>query len=243
MNDYLTKPVLPGDIQRLLQSFFQEHALAASAHLPAHNVKQPGHDGLPGFISRPAYQDMFGANPELFNRCLRSFLASSKEMTADVERCIHTNDPAMTKAVAHRIRGAAANIANTELQRLAEHVENGSDSGQPSAGPETLLTTLTEHVRQLGENVKLADHPAIPDSARSEPIDKIIERMKQRLGSNRIAADTDIDQVLAYLNEHNQASLSLELRGALETYKFGQAMDLIAKINIENRGRPSDVLE
>ncbi|MDO6443378.1 CHASE domain-containing protein [Marinobacter sp. 2_MG-2023] len=243
MNDYLTKPVLPGDIQRLLQSFFQEHALAASAHLPAHTVKQPGHDGLPGFISRPVYQDMFGANPELFNRCLRSFLASSKEMTADIERCMRTEDAAMTKAVAHRIRGAAANIANTELQRLAERVENGSDSGEPSAGPEALLTTLTEHVRQLRETALATDHPAISDSARSEPIDQIIERMNQRLGSNRIAADTDIDQVLAYLNENDLAGLSLELRGALETYKFGQAIDLLAKINIEIQGRSSDELE
>lgn len=238
MNDYLTKPVLPGDIQRVLQAFFKERAISIpTSHDPSNNTNQPG---LPGFISRPLYEEMFGSDPGLFNRCVRSFLASSTEMTAEIESCLHANDPIMTKVVAHKIRGAAANIANTELMHIAEQIETSTDSEAPIPGPETLLTTLTEHVRLLSETNSAAVLNVSPDSARVEPIDRIIERMKQRLGSNRIANDNDIDRVLVFLSEHNETLLASQLRRALETYKFEQAIDLLTKIDPEGQGNEFD---
>jgi len=243
MDDYLTKPVLPGDIQRLLQAFFKEHAMtkpAPGSGLDTGGPEQARKAGLPGFISRSLYQEMFGTTPSLFNRCVRSFLASSTQMTADIENCLHLNDPKMTKAVAHKIKGAAANIANTELVRVSEQVEEAADSEGAISALETLMTTLQEHVRQLSEMALAAESPALADSLRREPIDLIIARMKQRLGANRIAKDSDADQVLAFLQEKNETILASQLRRALETYKFEQAIDLLTKIDSESQGSQSN---
>ena len=238
MDDYLTKPVLPGDIQRLLQAFFKEHATTRPIPASAKSTSQPEHTaktGLPGFISQPLYQTMFGADPALFNRCMRSFLASSTEMTADIERCLQLNDPRETKAIAHKIKGAAANIANTELVSVAERVEKAAESDQSIPGPEALLTTLQEHVQLLSEMAWTTEPPALADNIRREPINHTITRMAQRLGNNRIASDSDIDRVLEFLRENNETILASRLSRALETYKFKEATDLLSKIEPESQ--------
>ena len=238
MDDYLTKPVLPGDIQRLLQAFFKEHATTRPIPASAKSTSQPEHTaktGLPGFISQPLYQTMFGADPALFNRCMRSFLASSTEMTADIERCLQLNDPRETKAIAHKIKGAAANIANTELVSVAEQVEKAAESDQSIPGPEALLTTLQEHVQLLSEMAWTTEPPALADNIRREPINHTITRMAQRLGNNRIASDSDIDRVLEFLRENNETILASRLSRALETYKFKEATDLLSKIEPESQ--------
>lgn len=238
MDDYLTKPVLPGDIQRLLQAFFKEHAttraIPASADA-ASRTENSLDTGLPGFISQRLYQDMFGANPALFDRCMRSFLASSTEMIADIERCLQFNDPKETKAIAHKIKGAAANIANTKLASVAERVEKAAEAGHSIPGPETLMTTLLEHVQLLSELAWSIEPPMLVDSIRQEPINHIVTRMAQRLVSNRLASDSDIDQVLAFLHENNETILASRLRRSLETYKFKEAIDLLSKIESESQ--------
>ena len=233
MNDYLTKPVLPGDIQRLLQAFFKEHTTSRPVPGTAHEAHRPEstpETRLPDFISRSAYQDMFGADPDLFNRCMRSFLASSTEMAADIERCLNLDDPQTTRAIAHKIKGAAANIANTELVSVAERAEKAAESGQSRPGAELLLATLTEHVQQLSEIAWASKAPVLADNIRRESIHHVIARMAQRLGSNRIASDADIDQVLEFLSERNETILASRLRRALEIYKFKEAIDLLSKI-------------
>jgi len=243
MDDYLTKPVLPGDIQRLLQAFFKEHVMTQPVPDSNNNTdgpEQAHQPGLPDFISHSVYQEMFGADPSLFNRCVRSFVASSTQMTAEIENCRLLNDPKMTKAVAHKIKGAAANIADTELVRISAQVEKAIDTGESALGTETLLTTLTEHVRQLSEMTFIDETPRLTDSARREPISHIIARMTQRLGSNRIARDSDIDQVLQFLRENGETILASQLAQALETYKFEQAINLLAKIKSKSQGSQSD---
>lgn len=239
MNDYLTKPVLPGDIQRLLQAFFKEHAASNQLSPPAeatNPLNQTSDVELPNFISRSAHQTLFGADPALFNRCLRSFLASSTEMIAALKHCLQHNDPAATKAIAHKVKGAAANIADTELARVADEVEKATESGNSAPGPDVLLATLVEHARQLSEVTSAAESTASADTKMSDPLNQVIERMIQRLSGNRIASDSDIDQVLEYLRENGETSVATRLRRALETYKFSEATDLLSKIKPECQG-------
>ncbi|MCK0162392.1 CHASE domain-containing protein [Marinobacter sp. S6332] len=239
MNDYLTKPVLPGDIQRLLQAFFKGHAASNQLSPPADATNPPNQTSeveLPDFISHSTYQTMFEATPGLFNRCLRSFLASSTEMITALEHCVKQNDPAATKAIAHKVKGAAANIADTELARVADKVEKAAESGHSVPGPEVLLATLVEHVQQLYEITSTAESPTLADNKMSDPVNQIIERMMQRLSGNRIASDSDIDQVLEFLRENGETALASRLCRALETYKFSEATDLLLKIKSDSRG-------
>jgi len=243
MNDYLTKPVLPGDIQRLLQAFFKEYA--STSQTPASNRVRPRVEPAPGtrlpdFISHSVYRDMFGDAPDLFSRCMRSFLASSTEIITDIERCLQLDDPRATRAIAHKVKGAAANIADTELARVAERAEKAAESGPSTPCAEALLTTLTEHVRQLSEIVWAEKVLAMPGNIRKEPVSDVISRMTQRLGSNRIANDDDIRHVLDFLSNTNQTAIASRLRLSLETYKFKEAVDLLTKIESESQDSQPD---
>ncbi|WP_417512590.1 CHASE domain-containing protein [Marinobacter sp.] len=243
MDDYLTKPVLPGDIQRLLQAFFKAHAMAKPLPGSGDDANRPEYTRnpeLPGFISPSLYQEMFGADPDLFKRCVRSFLASSRQMMTDVENCLQLEDQKSTKAIAHKIRGAAANIADKELMQLAEEVESATDSEPAVRGLERLLTMLTEHIQKLLATAGAATHPTLADNIQREPIDRIIARMMQRLGANRIARDSDVAQVLEFLHATNETALASQLCQAIETYKFEQAVDLLMKIDPDSPGRQPD---
>ncbi|MBU2872572.1 CHASE domain-containing protein [Marinobacter salexigens] len=243
MNDYLTKPVLPGDIQRLLQAFFKEHADSSQLSAPADAVSpsnQTSEAKLPDFISRSAYQVMFGSDPAFFNRCLRSFLASSTEMIADLKRCVQHSDPAAVKLIAHKIKGAAANIADTELASIAGQTEKAAEQGQSEPNAEELLATLLEHAQQLSQIAGPEEAPTPANNKATEPVTQVIARMAQRLAGNRIASDGDIDQVLEFLRENDETTLASRLRRALETYKFREATDLLSKIKADGRGNQPD---
>ncbi|WP_161494480.1 CHASE domain-containing protein [Marinobacter salexigens] len=243
MDDYLTKPVLPGDIQRLLQAFFKSHAVAnpePDSGVDANEPEYTRNSELPGFISRSLYQEMFGADPDLFARCVRSFLASSTQMITDIESCLHLDDENSTKAIAHKIRGAAANIADKELMQLAEEIELAPGPEPAVRGLKRLLTMLMEHVEKLSATADATKLPALADNIEREPIKRIIARMMQRLSANRIARDSDITQVLEFLNAINETNLASQLRQAIETYKFEQAVDLLIKIDPDSPGRQPD---
>ncbi|WP_372966175.1 CHASE domain-containing protein [Marinobacter sp.] len=237
MDDFLTKPVLPRDIQRLLQSFFKQDVTALSAPPSDSKSEQTDAYRLPDFISRPLHQKMFGMDPDLFHRCVRSFLASSIQMQTDIENSLHLNDPKITHAVTHKIKGAASNIANLELVQLCEQIDKALDAGESEPSPDMLLTTLIEHTRQLSEMTFSEESLEPTGQIRSEPVNHIIARMTQRLSANRIAPDSDIDQVLEYLRKTNKGTLASQLRQALDTYNFSEALELLGMIDRENKNR------
>jgi CheY-like chemotaxis protein len=141
MEAYLTKPVLPGDIELLLREYFSEQVGfggAESAATPESSL--PDAPSLPGFISRDHYKALFSHDPALFWRCVRSFLASSRDMIEGLDQCLQSRDEEQLREVAHRIKGASANLADARLQDLAGHVEqSGLSGGVDSPQPERLL--------------------------------------------------------------------------------------------------------
>lgn len=145
------------------------------------------------------------------------------------------SDPSATKAIAHKIKGAAANIADTELASIAGQVEKAAEQGLSAPGADVLLATLLEHVQQLSQIAEAAEAPSPADKKSAQSIHLVIARMVQRLSGNRIASDDDIEQVLGFLRENNETDLASSLRRALETYKFNEATGLLSKIESASR--------
>lgn len=222
MQDYLTKPVVPKDIQLLLETYFEDRRSVVYTPEVADDTEVPV-SGMPEFISRQAYDRLFSDDQALFTRCVRSFIASSAEMVADVRRATRAED---ARHMAHKIKGAAASIADTELALVAGQVENATEDSTSLSMLPQLLNLLLDHGRRLEQHFGLISsggHTAETDAE----LQTVLSRVKTKLGGNRIAEDEDLRMILNHLIASSQMTLANQLRQALEVYDFQLALALL----------------
>jgi len=184
---------------------------------------------MPDFISRQAYDRLFSDDQALFTRCVRSFIASSAEMVADVRKATLVED---ARHMAHKIKGAAASIADTELAQVAGLIENAQEDHTSLSMLPQLLNLILEHSRRLEQHFGLiasGDNVAETDAE----LQIVLSRVKTKLGGNRIAEDEDLRVILNHLIASGEMKLANQLRQALEVYDFPLALTLLDDVPLE----------
>lgn len=228
MADYLTKPVVPEDIQLLLETYFEDRK--SVVYIPeAADDTVASVVGVPEFISREAYDRLFGNDHGLFIRCARSFIASAVDMVAEAREAVRIEDARHT---AHKIKGAAASIADSELALEAGKVENGLEGEAllPMLNP--VVSLLRDHSRRLEEHIQLvmgAENVEVPGTELHE----VLSRVRTKLSGNRIARDADLRVILNHLVANSSMELANRLRQALEVYDFQKALALLDDVSTE----------
>ena len=225
MDDYLTKPVVPRDIRLLLETYFTAENPEAEVK-PAGAAGQPDSPGLPEFIDPEAYQSLFAHDPELFLRCARSFVASAADMMVEAHSC--TDLESITR-LGHKIRGAAANIADTSLAEQARQVEMSEHEEAARPALLALTETVSDHARRL-EQVTASERNEDTAAPAPETVRVAVERVRSVLSRNRIADDRDVEVIMGHLNGQGRADRAGRLRQALEAYEFEQALALLDDI-------------
>jgi len=225
MQDYLTKPVVPGDIQLLLETLFEP---GTSEHPePPKQPEPPDADSqLPAFISRQAYQRIFGDEPALFDRCARSFVASAGDMALEAHGCKDLKD---VWKLAHKVKGAAANLGDLQLESLAAKVEQAEDFNSAQHELSELVSLVQSHAEALETAVpqkRRTEH--LP--AASEEVRKALEQVRAKLIRNRIADDALVDMIIEYLIKQERPKLAAQIRQHVEAYDFSEAVTLLDKI-------------
>ncbi|WP_278366712.1 CHASE domain-containing protein [Marinobacter salarius] len=234
MQDYLTKPVVPKDIQLLLETYFEDrrsvvYTPEVSDESEVSDDTEVAVTDMPDFISRQAYDRLFSDDQALFTRCVRSFIASSAEMVADVRKATLAED---ARHMAHKIKGAAASIADTELAQVAGLIENAQEDHTSLSILPQLLNLLLEHSRRLEQHFGLiasGDNVAETDAE----LQIVLSRVKTKLGGNRIAEDEDLRVILNHLIASGEMKLANQLRQALEVYDFPLALALLDDVPLE----------
>lgn len=230
MKEYLTKPVIPEHIRGLLERRFQDHQVWERTGPDAAPPEADGH-ALPPFVNVEVYQQLFGHDESLFARCVRSFLASVDGMLAEARQAAR---PEAIRGIAHKIRGAAANIADTPLSALAGDVEEGGNQGDLPARLEALAEMLDEHRRWLALCVPEPEAEGV-SGADSALLAVAVARVKQKLSGHRIADDYDLGIIFRQLAALGQDELSRSFRHALDVYDFDEALALLTEVP---HGRP-----
>lgn len=225
MEDYMTKPVVPKDIRLLLETYFNDHRETA---LKPDSVKKAVGKGdhLPDCLSPDAYDQLFGSEPDLFKRCMRSFLASAPDLLEGIRVCSDAN---AIRELAHKIRGAAGNIADPELAQLAGQIEQTADDEKVAYLKENLEAMLAEHVRQLDATYGV-DEIQTGGAIDEMMLEKALQQVTGKLKGNRIADDEDLKVILNHLLEEGQHGMAVKLRKTLEVYDFRQALVLLDEI-------------
>lgn len=231
MEDYLTKPVVPSDIQLLLETFF-EPGRTERSELPKTTEPVDVDSQLPAFISRPAYQRLFGDEPGLFDRCARSFVASAGDIAIEAHGCKDLKD---IWKLAHKVKGAAANLGDLQLESLASQVEEAEDFSIAQQELSELVSLIKSHAETLE-----AAFPRNPENQHmptaSDDVRKALEQVRAKLTRSRIPDDALVDVIIGHLIQQDRPKLAAQLRQHLEAYDFGEAITLLDKIIVKELG-------
>jgi CheY-like chemotaxis protein/anti-sigma regulatory factor (Ser/Thr protein kinase) len=135
MNDHVGKPI---DLNELFTAL-RRHVRIAHA-VPDAAPSDAAGDALPG-IDIAAGVRRLGGRRSAFDHVLGVFRSSIGDPAGEIAAALNAGDRTAATQLAHRLRGAAGNVAATKLAGIAERIETTLKAG---ADPAALLDQLRE---------------------------------------------------------------------------------------------------
>jgi len=135
MDDYLTKPLDPGELARMLARWMPRSVVSETcpAAVPAEIAKA----GLPrDGIDFPSLLRRCMGKRDLAARLVQKFLIQAGADVQDLEVAIREQDAVRLRMVAHRIKGSAANVSAEAVREIASHLEILGRDGNLAPAPE-----------------------------------------------------------------------------------------------------------
>ena len=146
MNDFLTKPINPDELWRMLLKWIQPpKVLLSAAASPAPAASQiAGGDlpeGIAGLNVRVGLGHMMGKKP-LYLTMLRKYAAGQSTCVQNIRDALHAQDLATAQRVAHTLKGVSGTIGATQVAASAAAVEHAIRERCPETEIELALTEL-----------------------------------------------------------------------------------------------------
>ena len=125
MNDYLSKPVLKADLERMLEKWVQHqpYAPAAAGTNPA--VPMSNDQPILDKSVIASLRELGGADdPGLFIELVNLFLADTPERMRTLSEALDSKDPTALERSAHALKSSAANLGALGLSTLFRDIES-----------------------------------------------------------------------------------------------------------------------
>jgi CheY-like chemotaxis protein/HPt (histidine-containing phosphotransfer) domain-containing protein len=152
MNDYIAKPIRVEQVRQVLANWSRNDG--PSSGDDATTVIAP--DPIPGTASAELPLDIaealinLGQDRELLAEVVAVFVETIPDLLQDLRRACDQSDAQGVEAVAHSLKGSAANICAEPTRRVAERIEELGRQGAPQAAS-ALLVELETHLDRLQE--------------------------------------------------------------------------------------------
>jgi signal transduction histidine kinase/DNA-binding response OmpR family regulator/HPt (histidine-containing phosphotransfer) domain-containing protein len=145
MNDYVSKPISQQTLFAAISRWSGSGTQREHHHPPGQ--AKPGGAEVP--INKDEAMERLGGDPELFREVLGIFLEDSREHVALLRRGLDNQDCQGARRAAHRIKGAAANLAAVSVQKAASALETASRDNDLYRARETLVV-LERELERVG---------------------------------------------------------------------------------------------
>ena len=156
MNDYVSKPISPAALADAMDRALSGTGAAHAPEAPASQLPLTGSgdraDAAPAVLNYPALLERLGDDHELAASLLSQFLDSLPTKTVQLEQGWAASDLAAVQAVAHEMKGAAANLECTALGPLFSRIDAAAKQGRIEDIP-VLLSDLPRQIALLKEAV------------------------------------------------------------------------------------------
>jgi len=147
MDDYVTKPIRPEDIRRVLRQWAPRDRRHDGAPPPLATAAEPlgiPEDTAPAPIDTNQALLNLGGDAGLLKEIMTIFLESLPELMADLHQAHRSADHERLCAIAHGLKGSASNICAESIRQTAAHIEQVTDASEHLVSQ--LLATLEQQI-------------------------------------------------------------------------------------------------
>ncbi len=126
MDDYVSKPILPEELRRVVEASM----VWARDQQAAHGRRE---DAYLDMEIIEMLEEVFHAEPAKLGELMREFLAESASRVDVISVAVESGDFAKVISVAHKLKGAAAGVGAKDLARVAYRAKCAGYDGNAAA--------------------------------------------------------------------------------------------------------------
>lgn len=249
MNDHISKPIRVAEMFATMSKWITpsdptlrpDVATDTGYEEAEHEPQQ--FDGLYGIDIRLGLKTTQD-NPTLFRKLLVKFRDGYADFAADFQAAQQSDDVTAATRLAHTLKGLAGNIGATNLQKLAEQLEQACVAGEEESVVQERLVSVLSELSLVRESLTslTQEKPSTTQSAQTGPMDmKRIHELTTHLLALLKDDDTDAADVLEQLEtemaDAQYQPLLKRIQDAIGEYDFEQGVEalqeLAAALNIE----------
>ncbi|MCU0573587.1 MAG: response regulator [Syntrophobacteraceae bacterium] len=165
MDDYITKPLDPAELDRTLRKWLPD------GNLPRGRQSAPAVSSLKGeeqeqIIDYPSLLERCMGKQDLAEKLIRMFLENGRDNLRKLDSAVRSKDPATTATIAHGLKGAAGSVSATAVWEVAARLEAEARENNLDDAP-ALLEKLREHLQIL--RLSLDGESEIPERPEEAP--------------------------------------------------------------------------
>jgi HPt (histidine-containing phosphotransfer) domain-containing protein len=164
MDEYLTKPIEPAELLRVIHSMLSKQRPAEVSLAAATPEAKPQAPAPPAPVDLQSLTRRCVNNRKLAAKALRMFDSRIDRDIAALTRSLFDANPKAVAASAHKIKGAAANISAESIRKMAADLEKlgRADTLDQS---QAMLDQLNQEVASLRQYLQTA----LPQLSPAEP--------------------------------------------------------------------------
>ncbi len=185
-----------------------------------------------------------------FLRILIGFRADNRETAQQLRQAFTVNDPERISQLAHGLKGSAANIGATELNRTAQALEDACRDFPAAVEParlEGLIANVASALDQVLESIRSLEESGTSDAAETisaetgPPVDALLQQLAEAIDR------ADPEQIMEIMPAVRQQAARCghidpfrlkTLEDQVNRYDYDQALETIRKIRKSRQGAP-----
>lgn len=167
MNDFMTKPINPDDLWRMLLKWIPRRLHAplplAIAAVPVVTTTERTElpEGINGLDVRTGLSRMMGKKP-LYLAMLKRYVAGQKTSVKTIKAALDAQNLPLAQRVAHTLKGLSGTIGATQVADHAESVERAIREGCPRVRIDLALSALEPTLENLMHDLETWIPPMVP---------------------------------------------------------------------------------
>ena len=229
MNDYVTKPIEPEALYRVLGQWIQSVERPAEAPPPDPEVAPPSVaslQDLPG-LELPTALRRVGGKPELLRRLLAEFHRVYQEAPIQLQTQLAAGAREDAGRLAHTLKGVAGNLGLAEVQKAATVLEDAlkRPDGDPGPGLARLQAVLVPLLPALAglDTGSTAPEPGEPAMA-PDVLQGLLAELGQQLARRSSQARKTVERLRPGLEGQAARETVLDLSACLDRFDFQGAL-------------------
>ena len=254
MNDYIAKPIDNHMLMSVLVRWIPPQKQKEEPHASDQTDQEPPFVGISGYNFREVIDvedglERLQGNKRLYVKLLKSFVQHYKHAGEDISSAIREKDYGKAAAIAHTIKGAAANLALTGITACANNLQEIIRNGNIQEVPYTLqkfkdeFTKADRSIRWLADSVSEGGNSSQSiDTVNKSELEAGMKKLHTLLKKSDLRAEAVFGLLKDQLKSCGFHSEVDRFEEKISNLEFSEALgilsDLSHKINMEAGGNP-----